>query len=199
MQTIYRHIAEIVPQLQGWCSVEKAQALAAAIITLRPKTTVEIGVFGGRSLIPMAMTHEFISQGIVIGIDPWDPDESARGQNGANARWWSKLDHKAIYDGFVKQLDALHLHHVVAIHRRKSDDATPPDVIDLLHIDGNHSDQAVRDVERFASHVRIGGLCFADDIAWEGGGVQRAVQKLHEIGFVQLYPLETGAMFQRVK
>jgi hypothetical protein len=46
--------------------------------------------------------------------------------------------------------------------------------------------------------VRVGGLLFADDLNWTGGGVLRAVAKLKTMGFIELYRLDTGAMFQRV-
>jgi len=38
-----------------------------------------------------------------------------------------------------------------------------------------------------------------DDIAWVGGGVRRAVDVLEALGFVRLYDIGTGAMFQRCR
>lgn len=83
------------------------------------------------------------------------------------------------------------------IWRSRSDDATPPEGIDLLHIDGNHTEQALRDVDRYASNVIIGGMLVLDDLDWEGGGVQKAKARAMELGFFELYPLGTGLVLQR--
>ena len=60
MTNLFLDIADVVPRLNGWCSVNKAQHLAAMVCALQPVTAVEIGVFGGKSLIPMAMAMKRI-------------------------------------------------------------------------------------------------------------------------------------------
>ncbi len=78
----------------------------------------------------------------------------------------------------------------------------PMQEIDLLHIDGQHTEQAVKDVDRFARNVRRGGICCMDDIEWANDGdqqVKAAVERLKELGFVEKYPVGTGAMFVRTK
>src|ERR1700730_11515979 len=59
----------------GWCSEEKALNFVDLILTAKPKVCVEIGVFGGASLIPTAFALKHLKEGIVIGIDPWDNSE----------------------------------------------------------------------------------------------------------------------------
>ncbi len=196
---LFQQISDWLPGKEGWCVEPKAHALAAAVLTLRPEVVVEIGVWGGMSLIPMALAVREVGRGIVIGIDPWKKEASVENQPKENAEWWSKVDHGLIYQEFIKQLATLGLLLIVDVKKMKSDEVEVPDKIDLLHIDGNHSDQAVKDVNRFASAIRVGGMCFVDDINWEGGGVIRAVKRLQEMGFIKLYDMDKGAMFQRVK
>jgi hypothetical protein len=197
----YEEIARVHEPLAGWCELEKALDLVATVIALRPNVVVEIGVFGGRSLIPMALACKAIGKGRVIGIDPWSQQASAEGYTGENADWWKKLDHESVYQGFLGTLNRLNLQSIVEIKRSKSDDVAPPDVIDLLHVDGQHTEQALRDVNRFATNVRIGGFCFTDDDDWVdgGGGPQQAVKRLMELGFVPLYKCGTGTAFQRTR
>jgi predicted O-methyltransferase YrrM len=184
----------------GWCSTEKAFDLTHTIIGSGAKTIVEIGVFGGRSMIPMAMACKYQGFGKVIGIDPWDAKASSEWQSHpADIEWWSKLDHDLIYAEFIRCVHLLGVEDFCDIQRMRSDEYQPVGPIDLLHIDGNHSDQALRDVKRYASLVPVGGFVFADDIGWTGGGVQRAVFELESLGFEKQYDRDTGAMFKRVR
>jgi predicted O-methyltransferase YrrM len=203
---LFNRVAQTVPTItNGWCSVEKACDLAAAVVTLRPDVVVEIGVFGGRSLIPMAMACREVGQGLVYAIDPWSASAAVEGYDGPNAEWWGKLDHEAIFQSFLAQVRDQGLAGWVHVVRQHSDDAVEsvPSTIDILHIDGQHTKQAVKDVLNYASLVRTGGLCYMDDIEWGGGGVQHACQNLLFLGFEELYRHKdehgTGGMFQRVK
>ncbi|MBI2809024.1 MAG: hypothetical protein HYX68_28910 [Planctomycetes bacterium] len=53
--TLFEEIEVAIWPLEGWCTPEKAQMLAALIIDALPALCVEIGVHGGKSLIPQAM------------------------------------------------------------------------------------------------------------------------------------------------
>lgn len=203
MKALLEKIDEVMLTLPGWCEPEKAHALAAAVVTLRPKTCIEIGVFGGKSLIPIALALQHVGGGHVIGIDPWTNEAAVEGYDGANADWWKSVDLEAIYQKFQVDVQRLGLGERVVAIRAKSDDVVPAVRVDLLHVDGQHTEQAVRDVRRFGKGVRIGGLCFMDDIQWVnssgGAGVARGVAALLELGFVELYQIGTGAVYQRVR
>lgn len=192
-------------RVPGWCPLQKALDLAAAVIAFRPKMSLEIGVFGGKSLLPIAMACEAIDHGVVIGIDPWSPAASSEGYTGENAQWWGHLDHEGIYRAFIAGVDRLGLKNRVAIERAKSDDAAVPETIDLLHIDGQHTEQAIRDVNRFAAKVRLGGIVCMDDLLWQNNGVEhvrQAVEALLALGFVELHrtvqPDGNWGFFQRI-
>lgn len=200
---LFTNIEEIVPKLPGWCSVSKAVTLASSIVALRPEIIVEIGVYGGRSLIPMAMACAAVNKGTIVAIDSWSPVASVEGQPTEHVNWWGKLDHESIMNGFLSQLESLRLKSFVNVVRKKSDDVTPPKQISLASIDGNHGPQAVRDVKRYAANIRTGGLCFMDDLNWSGGHVSEACSELLKLGFVELHRVhkdsEDWAIFQRIK
>jgi len=197
--TLFDRISTFIKNCpHGWASEEKGVSLAAAVLTMRPEICVEIGVWGGKSAIPIALALKEVGRGVLWAIDPWSPQASAAGQTEKNSQWWGEQDHELIYQYFLKNIEDTATQSCIRVIRQKSDDVQPPKQIGLFHCDGNHSDQAIRDVERFAPNVRTGGLVFMDDIQWEGGGVLRAVAKLKSFGFVSLYKMDTGELFQRV-
>ncbi len=173
--------------------------LAAAVITLRPDISVIIGVWGGRDTLAMGLAHREIGKGKVIGIDPWDASASIQDQNEANTKWWGTISHEAAYVDFLDKRAQLDLVEIIAVERMISDYFTPPAKIGLLVIDGNHGPQSIRDVERYAPSVPIGGLCMMDDVHWEGGYVRNATGVLMKMGFEALYKIDESVMFQRVK
>lgn len=182
----------------GWCSVQKAHTLASVIVATRPSMIVEIGIWAGRSLIPMGMAVHHNKVGRVVGIDAWNREAATEGLEGANLQWWGSVNYEDIYNQFLSAVHRFGVSQVVEVHRSKSDSVTPPDNIGLLHIDGGHTAQAIRDVQRFACKVKRGGFCFMDDVGWTGGGVASAVGELQRLGFQKLFDLDTGGMFQRI-
>lgn len=191
-------IAAMIPTVTGWCSIEKGNDLALAVLKSKSSVSVEVGVFAGRSCIPLAMAHREQNHGIVIAIDPWSSAESIVGQGAADTEWWgTKVDHEIIYQGFLASLKAHDLEKWVEVIRAPSDSVTPPKQIDVFHCDGNHSEQSVRDVERFGSLVGPSGFLFLDDLGWSNLGPKHAADKLPSMGFTKLFDRDTGAMFQR--
>lgn len=200
MKDLLNHISQLVPTLEGWTEVAKAQRLAAMVLTLQPDVSVEIGVYAGRSFFGLALAHKFLGHGMAVGIDPWDNAAATEGYEGANLEFWKTNPLNKIYGDFMRNIDLLGLQNVTNIIRAKSDHVTPPPNIGLLHIDSQHTEQAVTEVRRFAPSVRVGGLVIMDDASWVNGTdapVQRAIVELKLMGFEELYPLGTGAVFQR--
>ncbi len=160
-----------------------------AVLTLRPKTTVELGVWAGKSCIPLCLAHQALGSGIVYAIDPWSAEASSVGQvTDADKQWWSNQEaHDEMHGIFLRQLDLHNLRNLVTVIRSKSDDVVPPAAIDLLSLDGNHGEQSLRDAKRFGGAVSRGGLVFVDDIEWVGGFVKEAIGVLESIGFRKIY------------
>lgn len=201
---LYDQIAEACASPHGWCTELKARTLASLVIGTRPSTVVEIGVWSGKSLLPMALACRENNFGYVIGIDPYEPTASVEGQTGANKEWWASVaNHQAIHDYFLAQVEHFGVGKYVRLIRNKSDDVLPPMGIGLLNIDGNHGPQALVDTTRFAPFVALGRFVVLDDLHWEGGAVSESADWLINHGFTELFrvttPPDDWAVFQRTK
>lgn len=195
---LFETIHRVQPPLPGWCSPEKAEAIAAIVLATRSQVTVEVGIYGGSSFIPLALAHKEIGCGVCWGIDPWSKAASVKDEIPANVEFWERQDYEKLYGDFMQALVNLELESCTRIIKLPSDEVEPPSDISVLHVDGAHTQQAIRDVERFAVNVGPGGFCIMDDEEWTNGGVKRACARLLDFGFKRLYPLGTGAVFQRL-
>lgn len=190
MTNIFPVIQNIHSQLTGWCSWQKAQILAALVIGTRPKVIVEIGVWGGKSLIPMAIAQQAcVPGGKCYAIDPWKAEESVAGQlNEADKQWWAEQGkHEYAYSEFIRYRRIAQLEDVIVIQRAPSNDVPVPPEIGILHCDGNHGVQAMTDIDRFAPAVVAGGFVILDDLQWTGGAVAESAKRLESLGMEQLY------------
>ena len=163
-------VMNAIKPMEGWCWEEKAIAMVELILAKRPKLIVEIGVFGGKSLIPQAMACELMGQGVVVGIDPWKKESAVEGSNDpVNNEWWDKLDLDDILKGCSKAIWQHGLDNRCLLMRGGAEACrhviTSP--IDILHIDGNHSEEvSTRDVGHWFPKVKQGGHIWFDDFDW---------------------------------
>lgn len=195
---LFQQIEEVVATIPGWCSPQKAVALAASVVALRPSATCEIGVYGGRGTVALALAHKHNRFGRCIAIDPWSGEVAAEGYTPKHHEWWGSQPLEKIYQDFLRLIGGLDLGGHIEIIRAKSDDYEPSEPISVFHLDGQHTMQALKDTQRYAPHVPVGGLMFCDDTEWEGGGPKAGVEWLLANGWKQIYTMDTGAMFQRV-
>lgn len=190
------------PPPSGWCDIDKAITLASIVIATRPKAALELGVFAGKSAIPIALAMQDVG-GTLYAVDCWDGAKSSEGYTGPNKEYWS--DQKRLSDAetqFRELVKEYGLEPHVVIKRAASDAIEIPEQIGLFHCDGQHTQQAVRDVAHFAPQVPFGGIIVMDDLNWENDGradVQKAALLLADFGFVKLYALGTGAVFARMQ
>jgi len=85
----------------------------------------------------------------------------------------------------------------VRLIRKRSDDFEPPMNIGVLRVDGNHGEQVLKDIERYAPRCTVGALLFLDDLNWSGGAVVRAAATLRQSGWVEIYRIDDGLVFQK--
>lgn len=171
-------------QVEGFCSESKASVLVHLILENKPQKIVEIGVWGGKSLLPMAYALSALDCGVIYGIDPWSRDESLVGMvSDANKSYWTWADHGAVLEGLIRKINEFNLGPWVELIRNTSAGADPIYDIDMLHIDGNHSDvTSFIDVTKWLPFVKKGGWVIFDDIGWYEEGIftnARAVEWLN--------------------
>jgi hypothetical protein len=195
---LFKQIEEFIPALGGWASPERCCQLAATVVAIRPLVTVEIGVWMGRQSLSCALAHKFIGRGKVWAVDPWSGKAAAAGQDAVNAEWWGEqAKHDLAYQQFGEAAKRLGVEEFLHVQRATSDEATTPEAIGLLLVDGNHGEQAIKDVERWAPLVVRGGVVFLDDLNWSGGAVTEAGNRLLKQGFAPITAFDEGVFYQR--
>ena len=182
----------------GWCTYDKAMELCGLIEKYDVETIVEVGVFGGRSLLPMAHALEYRGRGLIIGVEAWDNDVAVEfPTNLENDECWRNLDLRPIKQQFIRYISEHNLTHRVKLLELSSDDAFAVlhssrffPRLDLIHVDGNHSEiQAKRDVLNAEAILRPSGILVLDDIIWQG---VRMARDLITSRFETLYEVEQG-------
>ena len=179
---LYHHV-EAIP---GMCDHEKIRALCAIFRSAPAGDVVEIGSWWGKSAFVLRQLARLNDAGPLLCVDPWKMDFLA--QNDAGGLVDSiQVDPDGAFDIFVTnllpyaqgQMNYLRLPSVEAAVRYKaSRDVVSPEFgtvqyssrIAVLHIDGNHSEPAVRaDVAAWCSTVVPGGWIVLDDYVWPYG------------------------------
>lgn len=194
-------LEEQMLKLEGWCTPEKFRDMYDLVLKERPEVCIEIGVFGGRSLIAMLGGCRAINHGHVWGIDPYAAASGIEGYEAvldkANYDWWAKIDYEAIYTECMRNIQRLGLAHWCTIVRETAKQAVSAfQTIDILHIDGNHTEEiAVSDVSLYAPLVKQGGYVWFDDINWPS--TQKAVALLRQT-CEEVSKRETYALYRKL-
>jgi hypothetical protein len=172
IEDLKAEVQENLPEIAGWCSQEKAMNFIDLVLEVKPQVCVEIGVFSGASIYPVASALKFLGQGIVIAIDAWDIVECLRyldpDKNRADLKWWAAKNMDHIYFYFVQMLKYFDIEKFCLICRNTSKKAAPAiGPIDILYIDGNHYEKvAIEDVQLYLPKVRPGGYIWFNDAHW---------------------------------
>ena len=138
-------IEHVTPDGGTWCTVEKSSHLAALVFALRPTTIVEIGVFFGGSLVPLALAQQRYADPASSGLLPSTPGRGpalageTAPQTWPGGRRLSTTGSRQVHEAAGRH-GLTELVEVVGEVRRG--DAAAP--IGLLHIDGYHGEQAAR-------------------------------------------------------
>ncbi len=162
--------------LEGWCLLEKAKQLAQLVLDVRPSLVGELGVFGGRSLIPQALAMRETGGGVCFGVDTWSAEIAIEAFDPSDAddakqiAWWATIDMHEIYRGCAKAIEDLKLDDYCGLIRARSEYAAQLfalESIDILHIDGDHQQiSSCRDVSLWLPRVKPGGYVWFDDTNW---------------------------------
>jgi predicted O-methyltransferase YrrM len=170
-------LAGIPLDFGGGCSASKAYLLASLIRELRTQTSLDIGVYRGRSLLPQALAHRRYTGGVAYGVDPWSKDEARENDNPALKRDLDRFVETTDFEAIYRAVDNLRKAAAVEDHCalvRKTSVAAAAHfrerrvTFGLIHIDGNHDTAAVvRDVRDFEPLLQRNGILVMDDVSWD--------------------------------
>ncbi len=158
--------------ITGWCSDEKALLIMDLIKKNKFHCCVELGVFAGKSLFPIANALQYNKFGIVYGIDPWNALEAVNGftKDNLNYTWWSAIDFDALYRQTLNLINQKNRLHYCKIIRQSSQNALSlfeNESIDFIHIDANHNeDYVLQDVTGYFSKLKNNGYLLLTDPNW---------------------------------
>jgi hypothetical protein len=139
------------------------------VLKIEPDVCVEIGVFGGRSLYPVAATLKHLKKGVIVAIDAWDENECIRYfepiKDSHHIDWWTKININEIYKSYLNLISSRELENQIITIRNSSERAANIlGEIDLLHLDGNHGEiPSGKDVALYLPKVRSGGYIWIND------------------------------------
>jgi len=177
MEEFLEQVGNTVITLNGWCTPEKACWIAKWIIEHRCVSAVDLGVFGGRSLVAMGLAMKYLDKkrgpwpGRVIGIDSYSNEDCVKGEESAAGKdYWGKLDLQAVRKNAEEAIERLGLKEICSLMIMKGTEAVSSfgdGTLDFVHVDGSHSEEeSTRDVKLWWPKLRPGGTMLMDDTDW---------------------------------
>ena len=173
VEALKQQVLNVLPTLEGWCSKEKASQFIDLILEVKPDVCVEIGAFGGSSVFPVASALKFLNHGKVIAIDPWDKIECIKYfdpvEDAEHLKWWGNLNINYIYYSYLNVLKKYKLDNFVTTIKATSEEAAQEiGEIDIIHMDGNHSEiVSTQDVRLYLPKLKSGGYIWFNDSLWK--------------------------------
>ena len=197
-------LPEDYESIHGWCTIEKAKKLMELVLQTKPALIVELGVFGGKSLLPLALaSSKYNTSARVIGIDAWSAEASLEGINDKeNDNWWKDINYNDMMQYTQDLMDKHNVDKQVELWKAKSAEVVDKFIdnsIDILHQDSNHSEEiSTQEVEYYFSKVKLGGYWIFDDVNWNT--TQKAQKMLVEKGCIEIYvdPLNTWKIYHKL-
>lgn len=170
-------LAGIPLDFGGGCSASKAYLMASLIRELRTQTSLDIGVYRGRSLLPQALAHRRYTGGVAYGVDPWSKDEARENDNPALKHDLDRFVETTDFDAVYRDVESLRktaaLESHCALVRKTSVAAAGyfrerGMTFGLIHIDGNHdTETVVQDVRDYEPLLLNHGILIMDDVSWD--------------------------------
>lgn len=192
-------IERILTPLHGWTTPGKGLRLAELVLERHASCSVEIGVFGGRGTLSLALAHQLQRFGAVTAIDPWKALNSLEGTNSqANNEWWASLDYENILESFLNAINQHALGPYIQVQRKSSSECIAQfqnQTIDVMHQDGNHSEEvSCIEVERWTPKIKPQGYWVSDDTNWPT--IQKSLRLLEEKGFSLIEDHQSWRIYQ---
>lgn len=170
-------VLELAPlDFGGGCTPFKGAVIGQLLIAQRAQVIVEIGVLHGRGALALATAARRVQGAHVWGVDPYAagayPDAGQGHPTLASeiADWVAVFDFDRCCSDMLGLMQRTGLADRFTLIREPSVRAAEqfsPGSVDVLHIDGDHSREAVAaDVAAWLPRVRPGGIVVFDDCSW---------------------------------
>lgn len=170
LKEINTKLEEMIPHLQGWSSLDKCKHIASLIVENKVKNSFDLGVFGGRGLLTMGVTHKIIG-GRAYGVDPYSFQNCIDPTNDEeNNKYWEEIDFTHVHRSMFGAMFHWELSEHAYFYRLESSKAVKlfeDGFFGLIHIDGNHSEKdSCQDIELWAPKTSSKGIIVMDDSNW---------------------------------
>lgn len=169
----------------SWCSREKTQLIMDLVALTRPDVAVEIGVFNGSSLLPIATTLKHLGCGRVYAIDAWSNEEAVKhiALDDPNCKWWSEVDMQAAKKRCLAMVSTWKLKpYCTVFHMPSREAASRIGPIDFLHLDGSFSgEETLSDVKLYLPKVKQGGYILVSNALYRVNGAVEKIAALWEL------------------
>ena len=168
-------VDKLIDGVEGWCTAHKAAKLFELASDPSVSIAVEIGVFAGKSLLPVAAAMKAKGFGHIYGVEPWDTEVVLEfSQDKHNDKWWGREDLLKVKKEFLQKIVDEQLVAHTRIIELPSDSAVQifqgarfARKINMLHIDGSHAlEQSVFDAAYWLRLCASGAFIVLDDINW---------------------------------
>lgn len=184
--------------LHGWCTTEKAIRLFTLAKSIDNPTCVELGVFAGKSLLPIALGSD---RGSVYGVDAWEKDATLEGENDIeNDKWWANIDYDYFYLYTKQLLEKYNITNCKLLRNKSCNidvlNLFENESIDILHQDSNHSELiSTNEVYAWRNKIKKGGYYIFDDTNWKT--TMAAQNLLLDSGFIELEDFNTWKIYRK--
>ena len=164
---VKKQALEAMKDIHGMCSQHRASFLIDLIIAIQPQTVVEIGVYGGKSLIPMAFALRANGSGTIYGIDPWNKMDAIEGTQGELRNWLNSLDYEYVLYCLNYKMEQYSLQNQIQLVRSTAMDAPAIPDIDILLFDRYFSEEdAYIEFNKWVPLVKSGGIIIVNNVSW---------------------------------
>jgi hypothetical protein len=181
-------------KIPGECTDTKVAALCGIFENTPRGDVVEIGSLFGKSAYVMNRLASRFKTGATIAVDPWNMELSIQRDSPSYLQELSPLwDWDLVFAGFLLTMQAcatppfnyirapsshawMDYERASAIESAEFGRTPISGVISVLHIDGNHDEQCVReDFTLWSSRLAPGGWLIFDDYEWSHGEGPRRI------------------------
>ena len=201
-----------VGSLPGWCTPEKASRIFELVREHKPThQCVELGVFGGRSLLAIAFGLQCNGMGHVVGLDTYSFEADCEGKlDPAHLEYWRTMNYGKI-ESEARQALLRHNLGVYAEIKKAHSLQIVHEFLDgevsLLHQDSNHSEEvSVDEVRAWLPKLQVGGWWIQDDFDWPTIRVSSWLLRQSGCELIEEHPTPTPqaprgqwAVFRKVK